>query len=586
MIHFKKLIFIVIFFAFTSLEASFITELQEEAKDSRATRLHEILSYADQFIAFSEDYKIYAENFNREQYFLSNRPSIISIKSAEECIDIALSYRQNIEDILRGEKSINAALFYFLSHRLAMLSQREKAKDTMFQAITKYRSNPELYRDTTYNRVAYTHPENIAKHYGSDPVMQEQAKADTTVFQFSNKLILSLYELATPNEMTEKTRFYIRLSPTLWSLLSGETDDLGHPDGAIYVHESDPAGKMFDLDFYQTYGLKNETIDMPLLGYAKGKSIPIKVSEYERSQVDPTYKDYKKINALPYPDWLKSKQVPTHAVSKVELSSSSLVLSSHTGQTTSKEGAPKQDQQKPSASQAPVLSSSSEKPVKQVTPLVSQTTPLLEKNIDILTEDLSEISLNDAGETSSGVDIKTHRSLLIPEPEVLKEQKPSIAKEDPKKNQHISLATTSTSETTQEVFPVASSSQVVIKDRVEYLPPRGMRLFHGADTNTYRTLITGPSYLGGKHWRTYEAIFDYQAFQNVCFGQIKALWHAINGPDSVRETSGSSHKALLDADGRVVAGTFAHGNAMTYSKKTIPYIRDAFTKIGFGFGQQ
>lgn len=582
MIHFKKLIFIVIFFAFTSLEATSFVEMQEENSNSRVTRLHEILSYADQFIAFSEDYKIYAENFNAEQYSLSARPSIISIKNAEENIDIALSYKKNIEDILTGKKSINAALFYFLSHRLTLLSLREKAKDAMFQAITKYRSNPELYRDVTYNRVAYTHPQNIDKYYGSDPVMRKQAESDTTFFQFGNKLILSLYALATPHELSDKTRFYIRLSPTLWPLLSGETDDLGHPDGAIYVHESDPAGKHFDLDFYQTYGLENETIDMPLLGYSKGKMIPVKVSEYERSQVDPTYKDYKKINPLLYPDWLKPKQVPTRAVSRAEHSSSSVVSSPHARQTTSKKGAP--NQQKPSSSKAPALPPSSVKLVKQVTSLVPpQRTPLFEKDIDIITEELIKTSLNDTVELPSEVDIKTHSSIPAA-PEILSLPKPLIVKEEPKENQHVSLLRTSTSETTQEVFPVASSSQVVIKDRLDYLAPRGMRLFHGADTNTYRTLISNPNYLSGKHWKTYEAIFDYQAFKNVSFGQIKALWQEINGPNSVRETSGSSHKAFLDANGKVVAGTFAHGNAMTYSKKTIPYIRDALTKIGFGFG--
>jgi hypothetical protein len=151
-------------------------------------------------------------------------------------------------------------------------------------------------------------PKTSKKHYHSDLVMQMQAQTDTTFFQFCNKFIVSLYSITSPDELSDKTSFFIRLSPTLWPLLSGEITDRGHPDAAIYQHESDPAGKEFDLDFYETYGMKNEIISIPLLGFSKGKSMPINASQYKRSKVDPTYIDYKRIKKLPYPDWLKPKK--------------------------------------------------------------------------------------------------------------------------------------------------------------------------------------------------------------------------------------------------------------------------------------
>lgn len=68
----------------------------------------------------------------------------------------------------------------------------------------------------------------------------------------------------------------------------------------------------------------------------------------------------------------------------------------------------------------------------------------------------------------------------------------------------------------------------------------------------------------------------------MTYKKFAALWCSINGLDSIKNaSSGGSHKALLDQNGKVVTGIFAHGEAQTFGKRTIKYVRDAFHQIGY-----
>jgi hypothetical protein len=114
------------------------------------------------------------------------------------------------------------------------------------------------------------------------------------------------------------------------------------------------------------------------------------------------------------------------------------------------------------------------------------------------------------------------------------------------------------------------------------LAPRGMRIFHAHQKQPFETLKNSIEDLAGKHAKTLISIFHHQQFKKVSYKQFAALWRHINGPDSIKESTGSSHKALLDAKGRVVAGTFSHGDGMLYTHKTIDYPQDSLWMIGFG----
>ena len=43
-----------------------------------------------------------------------------------------------------------------------------------------------------------------------------------------------------------------------------------------------------------------------------------------------------------------------------------------------------------------------------------------------------------------------------------------------------------------------------------------------------------------------------------------------------------AHKELLASHGKFITGIFAHGEAQSFGKRSIKYIRDALIQIGYG----
>jgi hypothetical protein len=112
-----------------------------------------------------------------------------------------------------------------------------------------------------------------------------------------------------------------------------------------------------------------------------------------------------------------------------------------------------------------------------------------------------------------------------------------------------------------------------------YLAPKGMRAFH-PHTQTFRTNLTLSTGLQSKHLGTFNKLMESEYSSSLSYADFSSLWRAINGKNSIRESAGSSHKALLDADGKVVAGIFAHNKGMEYTKRTFAYLRDAVSRLG------
>jgi hypothetical protein len=284
----------------------------DEEKSDRIAALLNLVSYSNHYSGYAEDYENFALNYNEEQRAMGGNYSIIDIAASALNRKIADRYGQGIIDVVCDRRTLNSFIHVLLTERLEQLKLRSNAKEEMFKTLAKHRENLEKFRNVPFERVAHTHPSMIEKHYADDPVMRRQARGDTTFYQFVNSLIVGLYKIAEPQELSEKTRLLIRSSPCLHGLLKGETDDLGHPDEAIYQDASDPQGKLFDLDLYETHILKSELVAIPLLGYSKGKTIEVYMSQYDRSQEDRNYY-YKGILPLPYPEWIAPKVVAVSA---------------------------------------------------------------------------------------------------------------------------------------------------------------------------------------------------------------------------------------------------------------------------------
>jgi hypothetical protein len=114
-----------------------------------------------------------------------------------------------------------------------------------------------------------------------------------------------------------------------------------------------------------------------------------------------------------------------------------------------------------------------------------------------------------------------------------------------------------------------------------YLPPKGTKN-RGQDSSTtiHHSQVNEETIK--PYEKLVETIFDYRKHgQGFNFGDFKSMWEHVNGKGSVRSSkSGSSHRALLDKDGKVVLGTFAHGDSQTYTRHTVKYLRAALRAIG------
>ncbi len=511
--------------------------------------------------------------------------NIIDIAASSINRKIADRYGQEIIDVMCDRTTLNSFIHVLLTERLERLKLRSSAKEAMFKTQAEFRKYPEKFENVRYERVAHTHPSMILKHYANDSVMRRQARGDTTFYQFVNSLIVGLYKIAEPRELSEKTRLLIRASACLHGLLKGETDDLGHPDEAIYQDDSDPRGKLFDLDLYETHIFKSELVDMPLLGYSKGKTIRIYMTQYERSQEDRSYY-YKGIPPLPYPEWIAPKLV---AVSDPQCSTpfAGAAPASDKRTTTSKNMRIKADK---STILAPIDANSSREQ-KRLLSCAPHEAVKVRGDYEIKAEIVSI-------PTSSAVtsDCASHEVVKVPGDyenrtidqaiqvdgldQVIEDMDHLKICEDsdiPPAKLQTAVSEKEKTYATASSYDTASSSGD--QDR---LAPRGMRLFHSRQNHQFTTLRTRFEDLASRHATTLISIHHHQQFKNVSYKLVAALWRHTCGPDSIRESTGSSHIVLLDAKGLEVGGTFAHGHSMTYSNKTIVYIREYFRMIGFG----
>jgi hypothetical protein len=140
--------------------------------------------------------------------------------------------------------------------------------------------------------------------------------------------------------------------------------------------------------------------------------------------------------------------------------------------------------------------------------------------------------------------------------------------EQPKPQENLNLVIV------ESVFAPKISAQLKAAPYKKPLP-RGLRIFHPYKQKFH----TNFRKLSSKHKSTLEDIMEGKA-ESVSYADFSSLWKAINGEESIEESSGSSHKVLYDSAGKKVTGIFAHNKGMTYTKRTIPYLYAAIQMLG------
>ncbi len=426
--------------------------------------------------------------------------------------------------VASGGKTATTLLDDLLLGRLGFLQKRRtviEAVRTMIQRSTEGR----------YHGPAYIYgPTRPSYYVDLTPDLQFMARQSIDRYQFLNQLILYVWEAIDPRTLPAQTKLKIRCSTMLQDLLSGKIEDLGHPDAAILVYEDEPLSNHLNPDEwnYRHY-LEEHEVEIEFLNWGKRKG-KIYSTIFDVSKCDENAQCYGTIPELPYPEWLRPKaqiliQEPFQESTQF-IDTPKLKDSNQSGCTSSQVTSPKEDNGITSAIET------KEEPAGNVK-LPIQVTSSAVANIDLTPSPDSEPTCE--------------QNVAVP----LNSIQPSIILEEKEK----------------------------VPEIEENLRPRGMRLYHGKEpkhiniTNTYMNV-------SNKYRKIIDEIFCYQSFQSISYGDFKSLWKHIHGPDSVKESTGSSHKKLIARTGQIF-GTFAHGDAMTYTNQTIKYLRDALRETGY-----
>jgi hypothetical protein len=352
--------------------------------------------------------------------------------------------------------------------------------------------------------------------------MQEKIACNTTICQFYDQLITDIYLLASQKPLSYEIHSLISISPSLWPLLTKASEELPNPDQATYgkLNDRSSMGPNGDLYLFKTYYEKSELFQLPVygLGVPKGTTITTRMTRYQRNQID---KKYRKIEERQFPEWLQIAKAQSEEPSCIS-----------------------PDITPPHSEQAEVLSHDTIVDFAEAQIVEALATAQAQAQAQEKTTTIGRSTEAVCTEVVSD-------TYFVEKTECTGPSKDALSKTS-RKN-------------------IFSSSSALPR-----LAPKGMRAFH-PHTQTFRVNSTKLNY---KHLRTYINLMESGSSSSLSYADYSSLWRAINGKNSIRESTGSSHKILLDADGKVVAGIFAHNKSMEYTKRTFSYLRDAISRLG------
>ncbi|MBX9621694.1 MAG: hypothetical protein K2X28_06695 [Alphaproteobacteria bacterium] len=406
----------------------------------------------------------------------------------------------------------------------------------------------------------HRHLKDVRILYGpTDPSLYDELTPEQKVlsqkaidkYQTFNRVILGIASIVDLRLLPANTKMLLRASPTLYPLLEGNSKDLGHPDETFMLETID-GGPMKDREYLITHICFTEEVLLPDYSSFYKRIAKFYVSPYEKKSLEPTWQHPYALSELPYPEFLKPYPSAITA-------SSSIVEKPKEERKRKGKGKRKRENKKQSLISPASSSISLSEPLADVHILV---------DLPLRPEIPEEAPLLVAGESS------------VVSPSTSTNSEPISTMPEERERDSSSGSSSSTSPLEEFQLEIAQPEENQTSE-VAQIRPRGMRSFHGRAPKTTPPNQFAP--LKGKHQKILERLFDSTRFSSVRYQDFAALWRSINGPDSIKNaSSGGSHKALLDQSGKVVTGIFAHGEAQTFGKCTIMYIRDAFRQIGYG----
>ena len=351
--------------------------------------------------------------------------------------------------------------------------------------------------------------------------MYEKISCNTTICQFYDRLITDIYLLASQEPLSYEIHFLISVSPSLWPLLTKASEEPSNPDQATYgkLNNRSSMGPNGDLYLFKTYYVKSELFQLPVygLGVPKDTTIATRMTPYDISRIDKSHPGHGRMEERQFPEWLQIAKAKSEEPSCIS-----------------------PDITPPHSEQAEVLSHDTIVDFAEAQIVEALTTVQMQEKTTTIGRSTEAVCTEVACDT-----------YFVEKTECTGPSKDALSKTS-RKN-------------------IFSSSSALPR-----LAPKGMRAFHPY-TQTFRVNSTKLNY---KHLRTYINLMESGSSSSLSYADYSSLWRAINGKNSIRESTGSSHKILLDADGKVVAGIFAHNKSMEYTKRTFSYLRDAISRLG------
>lgn len=520
------------FVLFASFVFASFAHASDQVNDTKITStVHKALGRIEQFIDYQMD--LLESDFVAEAAKERLRGNIESGKQLFSCF----------QDVNAGKRAPKILLDELLTLRFNYLGDRSVLIQTAKAVLIKKAKGRYTGKTLMYGP---TNPAGFEKL--QDEGLRFFSRAATDRYQFFSQLILYTWEMIDLSSLPENTELKIRCSVTLWDLLSGKSNYLGHPDAAILVFKDQPLPLSLNPDLWNcNHYLKKHETAIPF----RGRTKYINLTKYELSCRNSRNLGCDKMPDLPCPEWLKEKKSATHVVKDKNKKKFSGKRKGNKRKGRKNNGKRNVHKQK-------------------IPPNKRQ--------------DLKKIENQDNSDAvSQGQEINASDVQVASEVKKDQEISPS----------NTQAVTALSKKDIQDQAKGSDGESVVSKDsskgtsiieknlqtpKAPDLRPRGMRVFHSEETSL--SVQNRYSELKGKLQSVIDKIFSHKEFQTVSYGDFKKLWRHLHGEGSVIESNASSHKKLVARNGQVF-GTYAHGDNMKYTKRTIKYLRDALSQTGY-----
>lgn len=470
--------------------------------------------YSDHLVEHREYLHHFVPKNDLEKEILNN--NIKAIEERQSGVDALFSF---IEDIRRGDKTLDGFLEMLLKERLLYLKNRTDLLLNLENSkIGPLATDPILSKED--------------ERWSACPVLEKRLrKNEVTAWEYLQVLIKTTFDLVDKAELSPDVRRYLHVSPSIWDLLANKTHDLGYPDQAgvygpfLFVRDLLPDNK----DWFEI------ALDWHKFVWGKIPNIDARARVLTEDQWLRGYEKH-----LPHLDG-ELLRIFTRGSIATE---PSLMLGAKPYTRISIASSNKWGHLSPDISN--LLGTKEEVPFLQE---LSFSEAMKAQKASVASPPAIDYSVTPSEEGKASIS---------QEPTAEDEE---LAKgKEPRKSQK----ETSTSEGIQNSAPEKTYSFVF---------PRGLRLFRPDLTSQSFNPCTNPD----QRIQTFvDILFNPKQQCNVTFDEFEHHWDRLGG--KIIGNRGGSHRQLIGPDGTPWFGTYDHGG---FGKSTIAYLQAAFVLAGY-----